>query len=301
MTRIPASSVELPVGCGTSVRVSVIVPFRNAARYLRDLLTSIATQHLHESYEVVLVNNGSEDGAREIACEFVATRRWRLVDATRVANGSYARNAGASVAVGELLLFLDADDVITPGYFQAMVDALDGNEFVTSRVDCLALNAAWLHRAHEPWNSEELQVVYGFLPSSGGNVGVRREVFLRVGGYPEDFRACQDTVFAWRVQLAGTPLHFVERAVYQYRYRDSLRALYSQACNWGRGDAQLYRTFRSQGMPARSVRSSLRDWQHLLAIVASARERADFATVATRLGYVLGHLRGSLRFGVWYL
>jgi len=282
------------------VRVSVIVPFHNSARHFAELLQSIACQELSEPFEVVAVDNHSRDQSRAIVQRFATSMSIRLVDAPRIANGSYARNVGARHAVGTALVFADSDDALAPGYLQAMVDALTSSGFATSRVECRSLNPGWVRRAHSCWHEQGLEVVYGFLPSTGGNVAVRRDVFESVGGYPEDFDACQDTVFAWRVQLAGTPLTFAGDALYRYRYRDSLRALFSQCRNWGRADAQLFSTFRGYGMPARSLSQSARDWRAVVSAFFLARSRGDLAGLMTRLGYCVGRLTGSIRFRVRY-
>ena len=276
-------------------RVSVIMPFHNPGSHFRQMLTSLVNQELAEPAEIVAVDNLSTDDSVAVATSCVGRIPLRVVAATEKANASYARNVGARTATGDRLFFVDADDELAPGYLAAMNAALDSHQFVTSRVDSASLNPGWLQGAHgSPW--EGVFTYFDFMPAGGVNVGVFRRWFDGVGGFPEDFAASQDVVFAWRVQLAGAPLHFVPEAVYRYRYRDSLAGLFRQSRNWGRSNVLLYRTFKAQGMPGRSLRTALREWVAVLVGLLTSRSKTDAAPFVVRLGYCVGRLGGSLRF-----
>ncbi len=96
--------------------VTVVVPFFDMQAYVEEALASIEAQD-HAAVEVVIVDDGSRSGA---ACEkldaILAAPRRFPTRVLRKTNGGLAdaRNAGARVACGEYLYFLDADDVIHP-------------------------------------------------------------------------------------------------------------------------------------------------------------------------------------------
>src|SRR5262245_49257762 len=118
--------------------VSVVVPIYNVAAYLRDCLDSVRRQS-YPHLQVVLVDAGSTDHSGTIAEEFVARDpRFRLVRRT---NGglSAARNTGIRHARGELLAFVDSDDVLPVYAYELLVLALrhSGADFVSG-------NATWL-------------------------------------------------------------------------------------------------------------------------------------------------------------
>lgn len=96
---------------GSTPTVSIIVPIYNVEKYILNCLQSIADQSFGD-YEVILVNDGSQDGSVSICQSFVKKDdRFRLVNKD---NGgvSSARNYGMNQAKGVWLLFVDPDDMI---------------------------------------------------------------------------------------------------------------------------------------------------------------------------------------------
>lgn len=107
-------------------RVSVIVPFYNVEKYIGRCLESLRRQTLKE-IEFILVDDGSRDGSAQIAGEYLADPRFSL----RVkANGgiSDARNFGMKLARGEYLAFIDSDDYVESGMYEAMLAKADAED-----------------------------------------------------------------------------------------------------------------------------------------------------------------------------
>jgi glycosyltransferase involved in cell wall biosynthesis len=281
--------------------VSVIIPFRDAAPYLPALLASLEAQQVDEPWEVVAVDNRSRDGSSEVAAAFVHRLPLVLTAADGRDGPAYTRNAGARIASGQKLLFIDADDEVAPGYVAAMSRALAHHDLVTSRVDSSSLNPQWAQGALGSWQTEGVSVHLGFLPAAGANIGVRRETFERLKGFPEDFTESEDIAFSWNAHLAGVRIHFVGEALYRYRYRGTRRALFRQAVRWGRDNVQLFRRYRALGMPARPVRQAYGDWRDASMGWLRARGRAQSAPYVVKLGMCVGRLSGTVRYRVPYL
>jgi glycosyltransferase involved in cell wall biosynthesis len=116
-------------------RISVVVPIYDVEAYLRESLESLAAQTVRD-FEVVMVDDGSTDGSAAIAEEFVARdRRFRLL--SRPNGGlSRARNTGIADARGELLAFLDSDDLLPPDAYERLLGALEqtGSDFASGNV-----------------------------------------------------------------------------------------------------------------------------------------------------------------------
>ena len=89
--------------------VSVIVAVHNGERFLRPALESLFAQD-HEPFEVVFVDDGSQDGSADIAREFPDLRYMYQENQGLAA----ARNAGLRLARGELVAYLDDDDLLPP-------------------------------------------------------------------------------------------------------------------------------------------------------------------------------------------
>jgi len=94
----------------TTPRVSVVIPACNAAPFLAEALQSVLAQGLADA-EVVVVDDGSTDGTAAVARGF--GRGVRVLSQPRSGSGR-ARNLGLAETSGELVAFLDADDVWTP-------------------------------------------------------------------------------------------------------------------------------------------------------------------------------------------
>lgn len=107
-----------------SPKLSVIVPFYGVENYIEACLASIQAQHLKD-VEVILVDDGSLDGSREIAEKFAETdHRFRIITQANAGLGP-ARNTGVAHASGEYLTFVDSDDLVTRHGFGLLVDGLD--------------------------------------------------------------------------------------------------------------------------------------------------------------------------------
>ena len=97
-------------------QLSIIVPVYNAERWLRRGVDSLLNQDLpREDYEIILVDDGSTDDSPRICDEYLAAHPG-LVRVIHQPNSgvSMARNAALDAAVGDYVMFVDADDYIEP-------------------------------------------------------------------------------------------------------------------------------------------------------------------------------------------
>jgi len=98
-----------------SPKISIICPLHNKISYIGETIKSVLEQ-TWEDWELLIVENGSTDGGAEFAATFVDERIKVLV--SQKCGPGAARNHGISNAVGEWILFLDADDLINPDYLK---------------------------------------------------------------------------------------------------------------------------------------------------------------------------------------
>ena len=107
-----------------SAKVSVIIPAFNRAHMLRELVDSALTQH-HADVELILVDDGSTDGTRELVADrYGADARVRYLYQAK-AGAATARNAGLDLATGEYVAFLDSDDSWKPWHLSLMLAGLE--------------------------------------------------------------------------------------------------------------------------------------------------------------------------------
>ena len=107
--------------------VSVVMPFLDGIRFLPEAIDSVVTQTYPE-WELLLVDDGSTDGSSALARDYARGRpdRIRYLEHAGHANRgkSTSRNLGIAEARGELLAFLDADDIFLPDKLARQVDLL---------------------------------------------------------------------------------------------------------------------------------------------------------------------------------
>ena len=116
--------------------ISFIVPSYNFAPYISGCIISILNQSIAE-LEVIVVNDGSTDNTEDVLAK-LAEEDSRVVPINKKNEGvSIARNTGLSVAKGEFVTFVDADDYLAPDYAEYMLKLVSetGGEFCLS-LDC---------------------------------------------------------------------------------------------------------------------------------------------------------------------
>ena len=110
--------------------ISVIVPVYNVEEYLEECLESIRKQ-TYQDIEVILVNDGSTDGSQAICEYFCQTdKRFRLINQKNQGQ-SVARNRGVKESLGEYIMFVDSDDVVSLGLLEQLMKYMsDGIDIV---------------------------------------------------------------------------------------------------------------------------------------------------------------------------
>ena len=107
--------------------LSLIVPIYNVAEYLPTTLDSIVRQTLSR-FEVILVDDGSTDGSREIAENYCQRQpHWQLITQTQQ-GVSVARNVGTLQAAGDFVAYLDGDDWLFPQTLETLMLAAQQHE-----------------------------------------------------------------------------------------------------------------------------------------------------------------------------
>lgn len=107
--------------------LSIIVPIYNVEKYLAECLDSILVQTFKD-YELVLVNDGSTDNSEKI-CNDYADKDRRIKVINKINGGvSSARNVGIDSSSGELIAFVDPDDLLEPNMYETLINALHDNE-----------------------------------------------------------------------------------------------------------------------------------------------------------------------------
>lgn len=178
---------------------SVVIPTWNRADLVRRAIGSVLAQTF-ANFEVVVVDDGSTDSTAAVVAG-IDDRRIRYVFQPNRGE-SAARNVGAQVARGRYLTFLDSDDEVRPLWLERLLQVLESNdaEIVLCGQESVNLesgvSAYWVP---EPCDPDLEDIVNHF---EAGQVALRRELFLAVGGYSTAIRYGQHTEMAIRLFCA---------------------------------------------------------------------------------------------------
>lgn len=300
----PARPVDTSAASDDATRtttVSVIIACRNAARTLGEQLEALAGQRFDQAWEVIVVDDDSDDTSGAVA----ASHRHAFPSLTVVRNDEHrnvarARNVGVRYASGEHLLFCDADDVVGDGWVAAMSEALQTHDLVAGAQEITRLNPPWLHATRALPQQFGLQewTNPSYLPhAGGGTMGMTRALHEAVGPFDEspELGHAEAADYCFRAQLAGFPLHFVPEAHVHVRLRRTLPAVYRQSRGWAESSVGLHRKFAAAGMPAPNWLRGVGAWAVAGPRLLRVRSRAGLVRWVYLHGWRMGRLRGSVR------
>ena len=209
--------------------VSVIVVYWNNRKTIVQCLSALAAQTMTD-FEIVLIDNGSTDeGLKDLAHQFpqLDLRIERLS-----ANQGFAigNNIGARLARGQWLALLNADAFPTPDWLANLLDAAQRQPEFSFFASCLLqandpsrfdgagdvyhiTGLAWRRFHNQPLTPAGLIEEEVFSPC-GAAALFRREAFLSVGGFDEDFGSYHEDVdLGFRLRLLGERCLYVPRAI----------------------------------------------------------------------------------------
>lgn len=190
--------------------ISVVIPAFNAAHWLPSAVASVRAQ-IRPADEILIVDDGSTDATCEVARSFGPDIRY-----VRRKNGglSAARNTGVANTSGEWMLFLDADDTLTPDALHSLARRAENSDagvvygFVLQRLG--ADENSKLHglptAAGNPPVPAKAHFWWTAIPTAGAAL-IRRSLNERVGGFDENFRQVEDAEYWLRCGVSAPFAH----------------------------------------------------------------------------------------------
>ena len=213
--------------------VTVVMPVYNAAAYLADAIESILEQTF-TLFELIIVDDGSEDGSQRIAEQFeAADKRIRLIVQERNSGNYPSRNHGMAGARGEFIAVMDSDDIALPDRLERQVQFLQehpGYTMVGSRVLLIDPEGApigpkgGLFTEHEDIDAALMERKWAVVHPT---ILMRRTAVEAVGGYREKFRTCADHDIYIRLAELGRVANLQEVLLCYRQHYTSLTRLKS--------------------------------------------------------------------------
>jgi glycosyltransferase involved in cell wall biosynthesis len=247
--------------------ISVILCTFNRCQTLAKALDSIAQSVLPEStvWEVLILDNNSEDQTREVAAAFCSRfpNRFRYIFESKPGK-SFALNTGIRESRGGILAFLDDDVTVEPTWLQRLTAVLSKPDWagaggpVVPQWSCPRPRWLPLDGESGPLASFNKGSIAGELsePPIGTNMAYRRTMFTKYGGFRTDLgpspfaetpRPNEDTEFGRRLIAAGERLFYEPSAVVFHSVTESrLQKTYFLAWWFDKGRADI----REYGVPS---------------------------------------------------
>lgn len=202
--------------------VSVLMPVRNAARFLDEAIASVLSQTLPD-FEFIIVDDGSIDDSPALAARHAARDPRIRVLCLPPSGIAVALNHGLAASRCDYIARLDADDTAEPERLARQFAVLEANpEVAVLGTDGHATDAAGaiLHRFHTPTEPAD---IHRQLPSANcmvsPSVMMRRAAVLAVGGYRQATVPCEDYDLWLRLAERHALMNLPEPLI-RYRFHD---------------------------------------------------------------------------------
>ncbi|MBT5258172.1 MAG: glycosyltransferase [Nitrospina sp.] len=192
-----------------SPKVSVIVPTYNRADRLERALNSIVSQ-TYQDFELIVVDDGSTDKTSQLMKSFPKAQYFYIKKNSGV---SKARNVGLAFAKGELICFLDSDDLWKEKKIQIQSLWLENNK--DSQI-CYT-DEIWVRNGvrvnpmnrHRKYSGDIFRHCLGLCIVSPSSVMIRAKLFDEIGNFDESLPACEDYDLWLRI-ASKYAFHFIE-------------------------------------------------------------------------------------------
>ena len=270
--------------------VSIVVPVRNGATTIGNLLESLLKIDYDKSrLEIVVVDGNSTDRTRDIVAKYPV----KLI--TQEGEGlNGGRNTGIRNSLGEIVAFTDSDCVVPNNWINKIVE-----NFKDPQVGCIGGNSKGLYSnflsqyadnsmfpTQRIFNKrQKLSMIKLFFDCpAGSNMAFRRKALEKVGGFDEDIRyGFDEDELVERVCRAGYKMVLDPEVLVWHEHRSTVKALLKQNINFGRGGGILLKKKKGRDTLSTWCLLSLIIFLAWLAIIGPL----TFLTLTTKLNIFL--------------
>jgi glycosyltransferase involved in cell wall biosynthesis len=203
-----------------NTRISVVIPTHNYGRFIAEAIRG-ALDQTHRAAEIIIIDDGSTDDTTDVVREFGERVKYVRQEKAGVCA---ARNRGVRESSGELIAFLDADDIWEPAKLEKQAAKFETDPTI-GLVHCgmrefdskTGETLRFILEGGEEGVAENLLLWEGpVIVGPGGTVVVTREAFDAVGGFDERIKVGEDWDFCYRV-ARRFKVGFVPEALVNYR------------------------------------------------------------------------------------
>jgi len=192
-----------------SLKVSIIIPVYNREAYVARAIRSCLDQSLSDKeYEIIVINDGSEDNSHEEICKF--SERIQYIKFDKNKGLPFARNLGIRQSTARYIINVDSDDFIHPKTLEFMLLAIELN----SDYDAVACDYVYTDlgdRRSAPISSHKFPIACGIL--------FKRQILIELGLYDENLRIHEEKDLLLRFKKKHEMLN-IPIPLYRYLQHD---------------------------------------------------------------------------------
>lgn len=221
--------------------ISIVMPCHNRREALYKTLESICSQTCSSSkFEVLVVDQASTDGSRDIARSFKSKLELQVIEQDAKYGISVARNAGIESASNDWVLLLDADLIADPGLLEAHISFCQKHPqtVICGRVKPYPpAYSSYIERIANPdigLDRGEDECTLAFYDSVGGHMLFSKEAFADIGPFDPKLKGFEDVDFAYRAILLGIPILNNPKAISYHNHPRTFTERFKQARTYNR-------------------------------------------------------------------
>lgn len=234
--------------------ITIMVPAHNEEIVIEDTIHYLMNNLNYSNYEVLVTDDGSEDGTPVILTRLMKQySRLRVLRIEKNQGKAHAFNIGVGFAKGSLILSNDADTVPEPdalwkyvNYFLRKdainIAAITANMDVQNRTTIVAksqtVEFTSIVGIIKRTQKAVLGVIYAY---SGANTMYRKDALIDVGLFRQD-RATEDISIAWDHQFHGWLSLFASEIMFFMEVPETIKMLYRQRKRWAKGGTEVWLT-----------------------------------------------------------
>ena len=219
---------------------SIIIPAHNEEDVIARAIDSIL-RNTYQNFEIIAVNDGSTDKTKKIVQELMKKyRKIKLLNFKKGHSAAFARNRGAEVAKGKILVFLDADAYLNTTFLSRIFKKFrSADAFVTP---CFPKSTSLLNKVLSGfvdttynYKLKNYQIFSRNTKVKPMFFCIKKNIFCKLGGYNEKIFYYEDEDLARRFYGSGYKSIFIKGAVQHFELPSTLLDFMRQ-CKWiGKG------------------------------------------------------------------
>lgn len=256
-------------------KISIIMPFYNAADFLDQAIGSIMNQ-IFGDFELILINDGSTDGSDNIVKKYLSDPRIVYLKNSNNIGIVKNLNKGLEVARTDFIARMDGDDISEKTRLAKLYNFLNENQDISavgSFIKIIDKNGKEIDKRTKPIDFNFMKDnILIYSPLVHASTMFRKSAVVDVGKYWQEHLYCEDLDLFYRLVFSGYKLANIPEYLYQYRYHENSVAHQSKTVA-----KKLYqlrqKTIKEFGLKIRFKVKFLIYLQYLVGVIFSGRQR----------------------------